>query len=258
MRFLKILFVLSIGLICVGWGGQSLFTSGGEEAGLDWSTIELFWRMESFTMSNPGDCYSTDDTWSAGNTPTSISATAKYIGTYGLLVEINDDEAILLPTASTYDSSSFSVGWWMNAQALPADVNTAIYKHKKDNDEELTATLQLDGDIYVGYEGAAGTCDELYYGSAFDSPGWHFIQISIDAEQPAGSDYNKVYIDGVLFDSGTTNCSVTPHVDHDDEEIGSITGDDSQMVLWLDNLILSNDPTLNLYTSGHAYATSCP
>jgi hypothetical protein len=254
MKWRYFVVFIFISLFTIAWMNSPFV--GGDNS-LDWSTIELFFRAESSSMGS-GDCYdSSDDTWAASGSP-AYSADARYSGAYGLDTygPGNDGYLQLNPTAGNYDSTSFAVGWWWNVNAVGASTVSILY-WMQDNSNRLIVGLQTDGDVAVNYnQGGSGQCSTIYTGTAFDSAGWHFIQVSVDMDVGAGSDYIKVYIDGDM-DQSTENCTGTPFTLHDQVFWGDIS-EDATYDAYHDVFISSTDPTINFYTEGYASATLCP
>ncbi len=227
--------------------------------GLDWSEILLFWRAESLTMSNPGDCYNTENVWT--DSGASLTEAAKYSGTYGVDADAASENYDLNNDTGHADGTSGRVGFWLarNANCVGAD---CMVLRLYDDSNNWISILHPGGDEFE-INWRSGGSYEAYCGTSGADTGstYKFVEVFWEADVGAGSDYIQVNVNGtkVSLAAGCESETLTPLTGLEDVQFG-VVNSPTTADFYLDVLISSSDPSLDLYGSGggHAFATSCP
>jgi hypothetical protein len=212
--------------------------------------------MESLTMVNPGDKYDASDAiWSQSGH--ALSTDAEKYGTKGYETDTGSDYLTLAPTAGNYPSDSVSIGLWFDMNTAPAG-NVQIFRMDDGGFEErMFIDVMTDGDVRcILNQGGSARITLTTTAQDLSDNAYHFVQCSFDATQSAGSDYMEIFVDGVSRASSSSE-TVTAWGSLANIQVGNIEGDASLLAYW-DNLVFSNDHTVNLYNAGFAGDVSAP
>jgi hypothetical protein len=205
-----------------------------------------------------GDCYGTGDSLWAATGGAIISSSNPKVGSNHLLSPTNEDYVILADgTDEACDGAKGRLGFWYYRGSNPsADlVMTRLRGTGGSGYEIYFSDSNGNDEVEVNWKYNASW--EMFYTSVgVDLPNttYVFLEFAYDATVGAGSDYVKVYKNGVEMDSEETETLT---------DIGKVTnvlvgaaGAHGETVTATDNIICSTDPTRDLYAL--ALRTTCP
>lgn len=230
------------------WGGESC----------DTSNIVLFYRAEDLTLNgdcvdadNPYDCCTgadagtcdynagADTVWAAAS-GAAISDTAEKYGTYGLLIPDpgNDDYFYLDSPTATLDDEG-RIGFWIYINDFTDDAY--IFTMYYDNNE--VTRLRMDGtdELNAVWTDPANAQEFATTDANLALTTWYFIEYA----WKTSSNYQAIFVNGVR--RGLSSDTIASY----DNAVGVIYLGiiaDVDAAYFVDNVIISTDSTVDLYT----------
>jgi hypothetical protein len=222
--------------------GFALIQAGGGSAppGEDYSDINLFWRCEAEALAS-GD-YPTSGSITT-NEHAAITDAAGIIGTNGLELTAGYDNAAV--TAYVPGSDVGRIGFWVRHNSSVVN-NTELFKIYISTSNYFRVYIPAGSDIIFGNYRAGATDHYISGTSVLSADTNYFVEIAWDLTT---SNTIVFYLstDGSQDTSGTsTSATFDPF---DDTGFSAYVGDSGGAggSVYYDNIIISTDPTRDLY-----------
>lgn len=237
-RLIVLLLILLIPGLAFAGLPYVLGIAGTSAAGDDYSDIVFFWRCETTTLTT-GD-YSAGDTTAAASSAIELTEAASMVGVYGISNPTSADYYIFDVASNDTVPATGRIGMWIKFPELPVD-GAMLFNAYIDDDDRFNLTMTSTGDLnfYWRDEGSsrttcASTTDPISSDTA------HFIEIAWD------TDYREIFVDGVSVAECTTTKSNHSALSSS-LRIGNNTNITPSAAYYIDNVMISNDKTRNLY-----------
>jgi len=220
--------------------------SGGASASTcDTTNIVFWWRAYAadFTATNNTLDYSANDTTGIVQGPSSIHADASYFVTGNGVYSSGGYGRVDFDEPSETIDDEFRVGFWVKINTW-VDGNS-FWRITQDGDN--TADLRMSGsdELYFYWEDNNNVATALVTTDANISTGtWYFIQIA----GKTSTNYREIFVDGSAPGTWVSSASISsfagaPYIMY----IGDVWGGASDF--YLDNIIISTDSTVDLFTN---------
>ena len=259
----KLILILFIILSCVSLansGGVISFPGGGVPSAATTYPDIIFWMNgEGAWTTDPTDLYTL-----GASECTALAGAAAACAITGLFTEVTADGEIIgdssFKALNAYDRCLFAettlpaaagrIG--IDTNFLSAGVNNThiwtFYQNNPDSNFSLRHSGTPADDITVIWrEGGADIKAIATAVNTFDDT-THYVEVAWDTDNGAGSDCLALYVDGLVV--GSVDCTLTLDgtITYDAFYVGNVlTGTGTTL---MDNLIISNDYTREIYNSG--------
>lgn len=239
MRKYLILIVLLLPCLAYAQGMQPV---GGvtvaAAAGDTYTDILFWWRCEGTTL-GAGD-YSAGDTTAANANTAAINTDAVKVGTNGIDADAAwDGYSFTVSSGDLINTSLGRVGFWLKINTW---VNNLVVFNTTGSGG-VTARLKITGDDDLSFEWVDGTNDNSTYttGLGLSTGTWYFIEIAWDAT----SNYKKIFLDSSELSVSNYNGTGINAFTNTELRVGICSA--SAGDIYMDNIMISNDPARNFY-----------
>ena len=238
MRYLITALLL---LLCATSAQAGVFVGFGQEAPAGYSDVIFYWNADSTTAQK-----SSGDTSATAQAGATIDTTTYHNGTGSVAIDgayrrfdftLNNDDIA--------DMETGRVGIWAYVSATT--MNWAFLNFRYDNSNYIRLSTFGTSRIYFDY--VAGGSGPTYTGtgnSSFPSNEWFFLEFAWN-KGGAGNDF-QIFINGSLVASDDTTSGTWSKGAGGTFSIGDYDGNASAInSYYIDQVIISNDPTRDLY-----------
>ncbi len=196
-----------------------------------------------------GDCCVSDSTLADSSQAQTDSTRTAAIGTYSSTFPSSNDRYNINTTVQdeTFNSTAGRVGFWFQADtATPGSHNIVVARDSTTSTDDFKIKNLGDGELAIEWTyntSVEATCTSTTAGILADT--WYFLQFRYSTAGGAGADSLEIFVDASSVQS-CTGLTLTP-IDGVLEELWFGKGGGDSIDTWIDNFMISDDETRDLY-----------